>query len=180
MGKDRGRRAREVTGRHSLGSDRRVAEGEMSTWETQTTTQAFPEAVLEVLTDPEACRRWSPIHFVLESLDGDRLEEGSRACLTGRLAGHSVTFDVEVLQAADGSLALRAEGPVELYVEYRTLERLGFTQLEASIAVRGGRGLRGRLLSGAVDAVLAGGALQAAVRRVAREAESLAAQPVAA
>jgi hypothetical protein len=35
----------------------------MGTWITQTTVDGAPEDVLAVLTDPQACTRWSPIDF---------------------------------------------------------------------------------------------------------------------
>ena len=40
----------------------------MAHWTAHTTTEATPEQVLEVLTDPEAIRRWSPVAFELEDL----------------------------------------------------------------------------------------------------------------
>ena len=49
--------------------------------------EARPEAVLDVLTDPEACARWAPIPFDVEDLRTPRLRCGSRARVSGRLAG---------------------------------------------------------------------------------------------
>ena len=37
----------------------------MGIWETRTTVVGGPEDVLEVLTDPDAAQRWSPIGFEL-------------------------------------------------------------------------------------------------------------------
>src|SRR5947208_15419729 len=90
----------------------------MATWETRTTVMGGPEDVLEVLTDPCSARRWSPIGFELEQLEGDRLRSGSHAVLRGRLAGRGVSFDVHVVKASDGQLELRAIGPVEMDVAY--------------------------------------------------------------
>jgi hypothetical protein len=143
----------------------------MGTWQTTTTVVGGPEDVLEVLTDPSAARRWSPIGFELEQIDGDRLRSGTQAVLTGKLAGRSVKFEVDVLKASDGRLELVARGPVEMDVRYDA-ELLGeVTEVKASVAVRSGGGLLGRLLSSATDALLAGGALNLAVQSVAREVE---------
>jgi hypothetical protein len=147
----------------------------MATWETRTTVMGEPEHVLEVLTDPSAARRWSPIGFELENIEGDRLRSGSHAVLTGRLAGRSVKFEVDVLKASDGRLELHARGPVEMDVSYGAVPYGELTEVTASIVVRPGGGLVGRLLSSATDALLAGGALNIAVQSVRREVEQTAA-----
>jgi hypothetical protein len=143
----------------------------MGTWQTRTTVMGEPEAVLAVLTDPDAARRWSPIGFELEQIEGDRLRSGTNAVLTGKLAGRSVKFDVEVLQASDGRLELQARGPVEMDVRYDAALSGDVTEVTAEVAVRSSGGLLGRLLSSATDALLAGGALNIAVQSVAREVE---------
>lgn len=143
----------------------------MATWETRTIVNGAPEDVLEVLTDPAAARRWSPIGFELEQIEGDRLRCGSRAVLSGRLAGRGVSFDVEVIKATDGQLELRAIGPVEMDVAYDAVAAGDATEVVASVAVRSAGGLIGRMLSSATDALLAGGALNVAVQGVAREVE---------
>jgi hypothetical protein len=144
----------------------------MATWETRTIVNGAPEDVLEVLTDPSAARRWSPIGFELEQIEGDRLRSGTRAVLSGKLAGRGVSFDVEVIKASDGQLELRAVGPVEMDVAYDAiLADEGISEVVASVAVRSGGGLIGRMLSSATDALLAGGALNMAVQGVAREVE---------
>jgi hypothetical protein len=152
----------------------------MGTWETTTTVIGEPEDVLEVLTDPCAARRWSPIGFELEQIDGDRLRSGTRAVLTGKLAGRTVKFDVDVLTASDGRLELHARGPVEMDVRYCAELLGGVTEVKASVEVRSAGGLLGRLLSSATDALLAGGALNIAVQSVAREAEQVSAFAAAA
>jgi hypothetical protein len=144
---------------------------EMATWETRTIVNGAPEDVLAVLTDPAAARRWSPIGFDLEQIEGDRLRSGTRAVLTGKLAGRGVSFDVEVIKASDGQLELRAVGPVEMEVAYDAILADEGTEVVASVAVRSGGGLMGRMLSSATDALLAGGALNIAVQGVAREVE---------
>jgi hypothetical protein len=143
----------------------------MAIWETRTTVKGQPEHVLEVLTDPSSARRWSPVGFELEDFDGDRLRSGSRAVLTGKLAGKGVSFDVHVIKASDGQLSLRAIGPVEMDVAYDATAAADGTELAASVAVRSAGGLIGRMLSSATDALLAGGALAMAVQGVAREVE---------
>lgn len=146
----------------------------MATWETRTIVKGDPEHVLEVLTDPAAARRWSPIGFDLEQIEGDRLRSGTRAVLTGKLAGKGVSFDVHVTKASDGQLELRATGPIEMDVLYDAFAADEGTEVVASVAVRSGGGLIGRMLSSATDALLAGGALAVAVQGVAREAERFA------
>jgi hypothetical protein len=143
----------------------------MATWETRTIVKGAPEDVLEVLTDPAAARRWSPIGFELEHIEGDRLRSGTRAVLSGRIAGRGVSFDVEVIKAGDGQLELRAVGPVEMDVAYDAIAAGDATEVVASVAVRSAGGLFGRMLSSATDALLAGGALNIAVQSVAREVE---------
>jgi hypothetical protein len=143
----------------------------MATWETRTTVVGEPDDVLEVLTDPLAARRWSPIGFELEQIEGDRLRSGTHAVLTGKLAGRGVKFDVEVIKASDGQLELRAKGPVEMDVSYDAVIVGDLTEVTAHVAVRSAGGLLGRVLSSATDALLAGGALSVAVASVAREVE---------
>src|SRR5918997_6758294 len=143
----------------------------MGTWETRTKVNGEPEHVLEVLTDPSSARRWSPIGFDLEEIDGDRLRSGTRAVLTGKIAGRGVSFEVNVIKASDGQLELRAVGPVEMDVAYDAVPGDEGTEVIASVAVRSGGGLLGRMLSSATDALLAGGALNIAVQSVAREVE---------
>ena len=143
----------------------------MANWETRTRVKGQPEHVLEVLTDPDAARRWSPIGFEVEQIDGDRLRSGTRAVLTGKLAGKGVSFDVHVTKASDGQLELRATGPIEMDVAYDAIPAGDGSEIVATITVRSTGGLIGRVLSSATDALLAGGALSVAVQGVAREVE---------
>jgi Polyketide cyclase / dehydrase and lipid transport len=144
-----------------------------STWNARLEMRAPAEHVLDALTDPEVCSRWSPIDFEVEELDGDRLVTGSRARIAGRLAGARVCFDVEVFERGPERLALRASGPLVLDVDYRLApasERS--TEVCASVTVERGRGLLGRVLEPATRGLLAGGALQSAVARIARHVEA--------
>jgi hypothetical protein len=148
----------------------------MRTWTTETTVSGLPEEVLDLLCQPDAIRRWAPIPFEVEELDADRLVAGAHARVSGQLAGRTMSFDVEVFEADDGRLALAATGPVSIDVEYVVTPVADGAELRASVTVEG-RGLMGRVLAQATDAVLAAGALNAAVGRIARELEP---QPLAA
>jgi polyketide cyclase/dehydrase/lipid transport protein len=138
----------------------------MSTWTTHTTVTGLPDEVLELLTEPDAIRRWAPIPFEVRELDGERLTAGSLARVRGGLAGRNVEFDVEVLEAEDGRLSLVATGPMTLDVEYLVRPAPAGSEVQASVSVSGGDGLMGRLLARATDALLAGGALDTAVGRL--------------
>jgi hypothetical protein len=144
-----------------------------STWNARLEMRAPAEHVLDALTDPEVCSRWSPIDFELEELVGDRLVAGSRARVGGRLAGTRMGFDLEVFEAGPERFALRASGPLVLEVDYRLApagERS--TEVSASVTVEGGRGLIGRTLERTTRALLARGALQGAVARIALDVET--------
>lgn len=142
----------------------------MRTWTATTTTAARPQDVLEVLTDPEACARWAPLPFDVDERDGRRLAAGSRARVSGKLAGRRVGFDVEVHEASGRGLALAADGPVGFDVAYELAPVDGGSEVRASVSVRPSRGIAGRLLAEATSALLSAGALEAAVSRIAREA----------
>jgi uncharacterized protein YndB with AHSA1/START domain len=142
----------------------------MGTWTTETQTMGRPEDVMVLLTDPEAIRRWAPIPFELVEFDGDRLLAGDTARVRGGLAGRTLEFTVDVADASDARLALTARGPIEIDVEYIAAEIPDGSTVRASVAVSG-RGLLGRILAQATDALLAAGGLQAAVSRLARELE---------
>jgi Polyketide cyclase / dehydrase and lipid transport len=142
----------------------------MRTWTAMTTTAARPEDVLDVLTDPEACARWAPLPFDIEDLDGRRLATGSRARVSGSLAGKRVGFDVEVHEASDRGLTLAADGPVGFDVAYELAPVAGGSEVRASVSVRPSGGFGGRLLAQATAALLSAGALEAALGRLTREA----------
>lgn len=142
----------------------------MRTWTATTTTAARPSDVLDVLTDPDACTRWAPVPFELEGMDGARLRTGSTARVCGRLAGRSVGFDVCVREAGENGLSLVADGPVGFDVAYELAPAGAGSEVRASVSVRSGGGLAGRLLAEATGALLSAGALDAAVSRIGREA----------
>ena len=143
----------------------------MRTWTASTTIKGRPEAVLDVLTDPQACARWAPMPFEVERIDSPRLRAGTKARVSGCLAGKRVGFDVQVHEAEADRLELTASGPVAFDVAYDLRPGKDSTEVSASVAVSG-RGLTGRLLAQATDALLAGGALQHTVSRIAREVET--------
>jgi hypothetical protein len=138
----------------------------MRTW--TATADAHPAAVLNVLTDPDACARWAPVPFDVESTR--RLAAGTRTTVSGRLAGQRIGFDVEVHEADETGLALSADGPVGFDVDYRLEPAPKGSNVRASVSVRPGGGLRGRLLAEATGALLTAGALQSALSRLVREA----------
>ena len=142
----------------------------MKTWTATTTVDAGPEAVLEVLTDPDAVARWAPLPFDVDDLDTPRLVTGSRARVPGRLAGRRVGFDVEVHAADSQRLSLAAHGPVGLDVAYDLSATEDGSEVHASISVRRGKGITGRLIAEATAALLSAGALTHAVSRLAAEA----------
>jgi hypothetical protein len=141
----------------------------MRTWTATTTVDAPPDAVLDVLTDPGACARWAPVDFAVDDLGDGRLVAGSRPRVRGRLAGVEVGFDVEVLEAGDSRLALRAAGPVGFDVRYDLHPAGAGSEVHASVGVRPGRGFRGRILAEATSALLSAGALHQALSRIGRE-----------
>jgi hypothetical protein len=136
------------------------------------TSNATPEQVLRVLTDPDEIRDWSPIPFDVEDLDGVRLAAGSQARVSGNLAGLRVGFDVRVHAAGADGLELTAEGPIGFDVRYGLAPSGDGSKVTASVALHRGGGLTGRLLGKATEALLSAGALDSAASRVARAAES--------
>jgi hypothetical protein len=145
----------------------------MRTYTATTISTARPEAVLDILTDPSAVARWAPVEFFVEDLTHSRLSSGSRARVSGRLAGQEIGFNVEVHQADEAGLSLSADGPVALDVAYQLRAADDGSEVSASIAVLPRRGLRARLLAEATAAVLAGGALQHALGRIVAEAAAV-------
>lgn len=146
----------------------------MGTWTTEAQTVGCPEEVMVLLTEPGAISRWAPIPFEVVDFDGARLITGDTARVRGGLVGRRLEFTVDVAQATRDRLALTARGPIEIDVEYTAAPIPTGSTVRARVAVSG-RGLRGRLLAQATEALLAGGALKAAVSRLAREVEMAAA-----
>jgi hypothetical protein len=145
----------------------------MRTWTATTTTAARPQDVLAVLTDPDAAAEWAPVPFDVDELEGRRLATGTRARVSGRLAGRRVGFDLEVHEATDRGLTLAADGPVGFDVAYELAPLDGGSEVRASVSVRPSGGILGRLLAEATSALLSAGALEAAVSRIGRAAVAI-------
>jgi hypothetical protein len=135
-----------------------------------------PDEVLTLLTDPDEISRWAPVAFEVVDLKGERLQAGDQVRVRGMLGGAALEFVVDVAAAADGCLVLSATGPIRLDVEYRAVALENGSEIRASVAVSG-RGITGRFLARATDALLAAGALSNAVGRIAHRLEPV---PVAA
>jgi hypothetical protein len=143
----------------------------MATWSAQTRVAGLPDEVLALLTQPDAIARWAPIDFDVVDFEGPRLCAGDHVRVQGSLAGRLLEFAVDVGDAEDGRLVLTAVGPIRLDVEYLATRVGDGTQVRASVTVSG-RGLMGRLLAQATDALLAAGALSSAVGRIANELDA--------
>src|ERR1700760_469959 len=111
----------------------------MSTWTTQTICNGTPEDVLELLTEPGAIARWSPVPFTLVDSDRERLSAGGRVRVRGELArpGRGMEFMVDVAKADDGHLALTATGPIRIDVDYRIVGDACGSSMRARIGVAG-------------------------------------------
>jgi hypothetical protein len=142
----------------------------MRTFTAHTTAVSAPPEVLQRLTDPTAIARWAPIPFEVLELDEKRLYPGATVRVRGQLAGQTAEFSVRVLEVTDERLTLVAEGPISLEVEYDVRPADRGSRVYASISVVG-RGLFGRLLAKATETLLAAGALQSSLNRLATQPE---------
>jgi len=142
----------------------------MCTWRSSTTVPGSPSDVVGLLTDPGAIARWALVPFEVLALDGERLRSGDRLRVSGRLAGRSLEFEVDVLQASDERPELAAEGPISIDVRYTIQPATSGSEIDAAVCVDG-HGLLGRVLAHATDALLAAGALRLSLERLAREFE---------
>jgi hypothetical protein len=111
------------------------------------------------------------VDFDVDELGAVRLAAGTRARVTGKVAGVRVGFDVEVHAADDGLLELSANGPVGIDVRYELVPADAGSELSASVSLRRGGGLTGRLVANATAALLTAGALDGAAGRIAQAAE---------
>jgi hypothetical protein len=144
----------------------------VSRWIATAQTNATPEQLLDVLTRPQQIRRWSPVDFDTEELDSRRLAAGTRTRVTGKLAGVRVGFDVEVHAADEARLELSADGPIGLEVRYDLAPADAGAHMTASVSLRRGGGLTGRVVANAAAALLSAGALDGATGRIVQAAES--------
>jgi hypothetical protein len=143
----------------------------MDTWRSQIDIRAQPERVLETLTDVRACRAWSPVGFDVGGLKSGRLRAGTRVAVSGAIVGRRVRFCVEILRADSERLLLRAAGPVEMSADYVVRPAADGSLLHAAISVRRGTGGGARLAARGISVLLAMGALNQTLVRIAREAE---------
>jgi hypothetical protein len=141
-------------------------------WSATAETHATTEELLAVLTHPEEIRRWSPVDFDVDDLAARRLAAGTRTTVTGRLAGVPVSFDVRVHTADEARLELSADGPIGLDVRYDLAAATTGAEMTASVAVRKGGGLTGRVVAKAAEAMLSAGVLDGAAGRIVQAAES--------
>jgi len=141
----------------------------MTTFTAIAPAQAGLQAVFDVLTDPIAAARWSPVGFRLAE-DTPRLRPGARVRLVGEFAGRPVGFDVDVHEAEAGRLTLTADGPVGFDVRYDVHATDAGSRIAASVAIRPRPGLLGRAIASATRSMLAAGALDRTVSRIASEA----------
>jgi hypothetical protein len=91
--------------------------------------------------------------------------------VTGTVAGVRVSFDVDVTSADERGLELTADGPVGLDVRYGLAPAPEGAELSASVRLRRGGSITGRLVGRAAAALLSAGALDSAAGRIARRAE---------
>lgn len=146
---------------------------ERDVWTASSFVPAAPDEVLASLTDPELIGIWAPIDFEIDGLKGKRLRSGSHAWVNGSLGGVAAEFEVDVLSADEQGLKLAARGPVALDVDYRIAATEAGAMVEAQISLQRERGLSGRVLRAATGALLSGGALERALRRLAGELSEL-------
>jgi hypothetical protein len=144
----------------------------MERWSSTARANATPERLLEVLTHPQQIRRWSPVDFDVDDLASRRLAAGTRTKVRGRLGGVPVTFEVEVHAADADRLELSADGPIGLDVRYDLASAEDGAEMTASVRLRRGGGLTGRLVAGAASTLLSAGALEGATGRIAQVAEA--------
>jgi uncharacterized protein YndB with AHSA1/START domain len=149
----------------------------MDSWTSTAQAKATPQQLLEVLTHPRQIRRWSPVEFDVDELASRRLAAGTRTKVSGRVAGVPVSFDVRVHAADPERLEISADGPIGLDVRYDLASAEEGAEMTASVRVRRGGGLTGRVVATAAATLLSAGALDGATGRIAQVAE---AQPLAA
>jgi hypothetical protein len=142
-----------------------------NTWRSRTTVRATPQQVIDTLTDPTACARWSPVPFSLDTSDSARLRPGTTTRVSGRLLGAHVRFNLHTLTADPGRLHLHARGPIDILVDYTLKPIRAGCALDALICIHAPSSRLGRLLARATGLLLATGTLDHAMTRIAHEAE---------
>jgi hypothetical protein len=97
--------------------------------------------------------------LAVRELRGERLGSGHRVSVSGRPGALGVCFGVTVLDASAERLALTAQGPVSLEVEYEAFATEGGCELWATVSLRPGTGVTGRVVAAGTEALLRAGAL---------------------
>jgi uncharacterized protein YndB with AHSA1/START domain len=141
------------------------------TWRARTTVRATPEHVIDTLTDFDACARWSPIPFSLDTGAGARLRPGTTTRVSGRLLGAHVRFNIHTLAVGPDRLQLRARGPIDILVDYTLTPIRTGCALDGRVSIHRPNGRLARLLARATGLLLASGTLDDAVDRIAHQAE---------
>ena len=118
-----------------------------NTWHARTTVRATPEHVIDTLTDPDACARWSPIPFSVDTGDSARLRPGTTTRVSGRLLGAHARFHLHTLAADAGRLHLHARGPIDILVDYTLKPIPAGCALDALISIHPRTSRLGRLLA---------------------------------
>lgn len=131
---------------------------------------ASPARILEVLSDPEAVRRWFPVPCEFED-SVDRLQAGRTYRTTGRLGGRHVHADLQVLEAGEQRVRVSLVGHVIFDLDVELSPNGSGTDADIRVAVHSGGGLTGRLLTPAASALLRAGALGRTVHAIRDEAE---------
>ena len=132
---------------------------------------ATPQRILEVLSDPQAVKRWFPLPCEFDD-DVERLRAGGSYRTHGRLAGRSLHAELRVLEADERHIAVRLSGPVVLDLSAELAGDTAGTQARIVASVHSGGGLSGKLLTPAASALLRAGALERTVAAIRAEAET--------
>jgi polyketide cyclase/dehydrase/lipid transport protein len=143
----------------------------VASWSSRTVIRAQPARVLDTLTDPDACARWSPVAFSLDDGGSHRLRAGTTCRVSGKLFGAPVRFRLDTLAADVRGLRLHAHGPIDLRVHYSLTPIALGCAVDAHVSVHPSRGHLGRLIAHATGTLLAAGTLDDALERMAHEAE---------
>ena len=131
---------------------------------------ATPQRILEVLSDPDAVKRWFPLPFDFDD-DVGSLRPGGSYGVHGRLAGRSLHARLQVLEGDERHIAVRLTGPVVLDLSAELTGGASGTAARILASVHSGGGLSGKLLTPAAAALLRAGALERSVAAIRAEAE---------
>jgi hypothetical protein len=138
----------------------------MGTWTSTAVYEGDPKQIIDLLTDIEAIESWSPVPFRIADGPG-RLRSGDEISVEGALLGRSLSFHIDVDQANQDGLSLRARGAFEIDVDY-TIDPSA-ARVSARVETRAGKPW-GRVLASAASALLSAGTLDRCLRRIVAEA----------